>query len=356
MDSKERALLALSHQIPDRVPVDYLYNSGIDRRLKDHFGLSPDDDEGLRLKLGVDFRNLGGVPYIGPRLHPELPDRHVNEWGIRTRWVEHDTGGYWDYCDFILKDADLEAVANFPMPSADDYDYSGVAAFCDRYQQYCLVAGNAGLPDIINASGMVWTMEKVLFHIADGEPAFEQYLDRRLKILLEIWERVLEKGRGKFDILNLGEDLGTQLGPMISMRLFRKFFRPRIQQFVDLGKSFNLPVMLHSCGSSSWAFEDFIQMGINIMDTLQPEAKDMDAAYLKRTFGGRLAFHGCISTAGAVAYGTVAETIAHAEEVLAIMMPGGGYAFSPSHQLQDNSPTENVLALYETAQRAGRYS
>ncbi len=355
MDSKTRCMLAISHQIPDRVPVDYLYNPGIDLRLKTHFGLRPDDDEGLRQALGVDFRSLGGVPYVGPKLHPEVAGRIVSEWGIHTRWVEHDTGGYWDYCDFMLKDADLDAVANFPMPSPDDYDYSGVEAFCDRYCEFCIVAGSAGLPDIINASGMVWTMEQVLLHIADGEPAFLQYLDRRLKIQLEIWSRILEKARGKADVFYLGEDLGTQRGPMISMRLFRSFFRPRIQAYVDLGKSFNLPVMLHSCGSSSWAFDDFIEMGIGIMDTLQPEARNMDARYLKDNFGQKLAFHGCISTAGAVAYGSVEDTVAHAREVLEIMMPGGGYAFSPSHQLQDNSPTENVIALYETARRYGLY-
>jgi uroporphyrinogen decarboxylase len=355
MDSKERAMLAFTHQIPDRVPVDYLYNTGIDRRLKEHFGLTPEDDEGLRLQLGVDFRGLSGVPYTGARLHPDLPGRITSEWGIRTRWVEHDTGGYWDYCDFLLKDATLEKVAAWPMPSPDDYDYSGVQSFCERFSRYCVLAGNAGLPDIINASGMVWTMEKVLIHIADEEPAFLHYLDRRLAVQLEIWARILEMAKGKVDVFYLGEDLGTQIGPMISLKMFRQFFRPRIQRYVDLAKSYNLPVMLHSCGSSSWAFEDFIEMGITIMDTLQPEAKNMDPAYLKGKFGGRMAFHGCISTAGAVAYGTVQDTIAHARAVLDTMMPGGGYAFSHSHQLQDNSPTENVLALYETAQRDGRY-
>jgi len=62
--------------------------------------------------------------------------------------------------------------------------------------------------------------------------------------------------------------------------------------------------MIHTCGSSSWAYEDFIEMGITVVDTLQPEAKDMAPEYLKKTFGGRLAFHGCISTAGPVASGT----------------------------------------------------
>jgi len=355
MNSKQRALMAFAHEQPDRVPVDYLYNTGIDLRLKQHFGLGPEDHEGLRLKLGVDFRNLGGAVYAGPRLFAEAPDRIINEWGIRTRWVEHDSGGYWDYCDFLLKEATLETIASWPFPSPDDYDYSTIEPFCQRYQPYCIVAGSAGIPDIINASGMVWTMEKVLINIATDEPAFIQYLDRKLNVLYEIWARILEKGKGKIDVFYMGEDLGTQLGPMISLKLFRNFFRPRIQRFIDLAKSYNLPVMFHSCGSSSWAFEDFIEMGINIMDTLQPEAKHMDAAYLKERFGARLAFHGCISTAGAVTFGTAADTAANARQVLEIMMPGGGYAFSPSHQLQDNSPTENVLALYDTAHQYGKY-
>jgi uroporphyrinogen decarboxylase len=88
---------------------------------------------------------------------------------------------------------------------------------------------------------------------------------------------------------------------------------------------------------------------------LQPEAKDMAPAQLKSRFGERLSFHGCISTAGPVASGTVDETTRNAHETLEIMMPGGGYAFSPTHMLQDNSPTENVVALYEAAQRYGRY-
>jgi uroporphyrinogen decarboxylase len=96
-------------------------------------------------------------------------------------------------------------------------------------------------------------------------------------------------------------------------------------------------------------------MGIDAVDTLQPEAKDMAPEYLKRTFGGRLAFHGCISTAGPVAFGTVAETVEYCRRTLDIMMPGGGYCFSPTHMLQDNSPTENVVAMYETARTYGKY-
>ena len=114
--------------------------------------------------------------------------------------------------------------------------------------------------------------------------------------------------------------------------------------------------MIHTCGSSSWAYDDFIEMGMNAVDTLQPEARKMEPAYLKKRYGHALAFHGCISTAGPVAYGTVEDVVKNCEETLQIMMPGGGYCFAPTHQLQDNSPTENVVAMYDTAHRCGYYA
>jgi len=70
---------------------------------------------------------------------------------------------------------------------------------------------------------------------------------------------------------------------------------------------------------------------------------------LKDHFGGRLSFHGCISTAGSLAYGTREEVIEDVKKTLSIMMPGGGYRFSPTHQIQDNSPVENVIARYQAA-------
>jgi uroporphyrinogen-III decarboxylase len=172
---------------------------------------------------------------------------------------------------------------------------------------------------------------------------------------VEVARRILEAGRGGIDMLYMGEDLGTQRGPLLSPELFRRHIRPRLQPIVDLGRAYGIPVMFHSCGSSSWAFEDFIAMGIGVVDTLQPEAKDMAPALLKERWGDRLAFHGCITTGGAVAFGTVAETVDSVRQVLEVMLPGGGYALSPSHALQDNSPTENVVALYDAARRYGAY-
>jgi uroporphyrinogen decarboxylase len=277
------------------------------------------------------------------------------EWGIRTRWVEHESGGYWDYCDFPLKEADEDQVAAWPMPDPDDYDYSHIEETCDRYAAYGVSCGGAGLGDIINSSGMIRGMEQVLVDLITEEPAGLLLIDRKMEVQLQVLRRVLEAGKGKIDFVWLGEDLGTQKSPMISLDLYRKHLRPRHQQYIDIAKAYGLPVMIHTCGSSSWAYNDFIEMGIDAVDTLQPEAVNMSPEYLKKTFGDRLAFHGCISTAGPVAFGTVQDVEEDVRRVLDVMMPGGGYCFSPTHQLQDNSPTENVLRMYELAVEAGTY-
>ena len=354
MTPRERVQRCFARKEPDRVPINYSANPGIDARLKAHYGLPPDDGEGLLRALGVDFRGAN-PPYRGPKLHPVPPDRRVDLWGAHSRWIEHETGGYWDFCDFPLAEATVADVESFPLPSPDDYDYGAAARACEGHGDYCVVTGGAGYPDIINSTGRVRSMEQVLVDLITGDPTSFVYIDRRIEIVLEVLTRTLDACQGRIDVLALGEDLGTQIGPMISLDLFRSVFRPRIQRFVDLARRYSIPTMIHCCGSSSWAFSDFIDMGIDVVDTLQPEAKDMSPAHLKETYGEGLAFHGCISTAGPVATGTVDEAKEDVRSTLRIMMPGGGYALSPTHQLQDNSPTENVVAMYDAARELGVY-
>ena len=355
ISSKERVLRTFRHKKTDRVPVDYGANPGIDGKLKSYFGLKTDDGEGLRRALGVDFRGVG-AKYIGKRLHPEKTERKVDpQWGSVTKYIEHDSGGYWDFCDFPLMEADLETVSKWPMPSPEDFDYSGIAEACRQNREYAVNVGSAGLGCIINTAGFLRGMEQVFVDLALDEPAGLLLIDRMLEIQLEVVRREIEAAKGGVDFMWMGEDLGTQHGPLISMETFRKHIKPRHKPFFDLAKSYNLPVMIHTCGSSSWSYEDYIGMGLTAVDTLQPEAKDMSPEYLKKTFGDRLAYHGCISTGGPVAFGTPEVTVRYCEDTLEVMMPGGGYCFAPTHSLQDNSPLENVIAMYETAHRAGKY-
>jgi len=356
MNSKERVRTFLGKGIPDRVPMNFAGNGGIIKRLKDHFKLPENDYEGLLRALDVDFRGLQPA-YRGPKLHADLPEKGVvaDNWGIHRKWIEHSSGGYWDYCDFPLKDATEDKIASWPMPLPDDFDYSMIPGECERLKEYGVYTGHAGTGDIINSTGMLMTMENALVGLISDDPAMNLLIKRRTEIQLEVVRRTLEAAKGRIDLLHIGEDLGTQIAPMISLDLFRRKIRPVHQRFIDLAKSFSIPVMIHSCGSSSWAFPDFIEMGISVVDTLQPEAKSMSPEFLKNSFGGRLAFHGAVSTAGPLAYGTPEEVRECCRSTLKTLMPGGGYAFAPTHSIQDNTPLENVLAMYEAGRTYGAY-
>lgn len=355
MSSRERVVNALHRQPVDRIPIDYLANSGIDARLKRYFNLSAADDEGLLRLLNVDFRELR-LPYHGKVLHKAIAGRMVDpEWGIVTRWVEHESGGYWDYCDFPLSSLDAGQIANWPLPDADDYDYASLQEQASRWPGLALYFGNPGLGDMLNTTGMWCSMESVFIALAEENEAWLQLVDRRMDIQLQMTERSLEALRGRLDFIWMGEDLGSQIGPLISKEMYRNIIRPRHQRFLDLAAAYGVPVMMHSCGSSSWAFDDFIEMGIAAVDTLQPEAAMMDPVYLKKAYGGRLAFHGGFSTAGPVVDAPVDEVIASLRALLSVMMDGGGYLFSPTHLWQDNSNVENVAAVYRLLPELGRY-
>ncbi len=354
MTAKERVRRTFEFEKTDRVTIGYEANAGVHERLCGALGVRPDDMEGLYQALGVDYRGIG-APYTGPELFKAPPNRRVNQMeGCIMRWVEHESGGYWDFCDFPLKDAEDEDFDAFPVPDPDNFDYDQARERAKAYgNEYALFVGGAGTPDVINSNGRIMGMEDVLCHLLTENEAAMRFIERRASFQLRMMERLLDKLKGMVDFVWLGEDLGTQHTQLISTELYRRTIKPIHKRFVDLAASHNLPVLIHSCGSSSWVYEDFIEMGIRGVDTLQPEAHNMSPEYLVSHFGGRLNFRGCISTAGPLAYGTPEEVEQNCREVLEIMRPCGGYHFAPTHSIQDNSPTENVLAMYRAVHAFG---
>lgn len=354
MNSRQRVRNFFEREKLDRVPIDYSANPEINQKLLNHFKVS----SALELKKILNVDILGVNPnYIGKRLHLKKEGLLVYpDLGITKRWIKNEYGGYWDCCEFPLEFADEEEVANYPLPTADDYDYDGaVESAKELSKDFGLFVGGEGMACWINTNGFLRGMEQTFIDLAIEEPAGLLLAKRRFELELARIERFLDKASKYLEFMWIGEDLGTQHTPIISVDTYRKIIKPWHKKYVDLAKSYNLPVMMHTCGSSSWVYEDLIDIGVRAVQTLQPEAANMSPKYLKEHFGGRLCFHGCISTAGPVAYGTPEEVEQNIKETLDIMMPGYEYAFAPTHQLQDNSPLENVLKMYECAIKYGTY-
>ena len=349
MTSRERVMRTFAREPVDRLAIDYMANPGVHGRLATALGFAPDDYENVFKVLGVDFRSVG-APYCGPKLFEDVPGLQTNPvYGCRTRWVANQSGGYEDFCAFPLQDADDDVIANFPVPDPDDFDYSHVEEQLEQYAPYALYVGSAGIADVINSTGRVMGMEQTLINLKTEDEATLEYIRRRSDMELGIMERILDKAKGRIDFFWMGEDLGTQHTPMISLQMYRDVLKPIHKRYTDLAKAYDLPVMMHSCGSSSWVYEDYIEIGINAVDTLQPEAANMSPAYLQEHFGGRLTFHGAISTAGPLATGTPEEVRKTVMETASILNRGGGYFLSPTHMIQDNTPVENIIAMYQAA-------
>jgi len=356
MTSRERVVRTFHYEKTDRVPIDYATNPTIHAKVSRALGIEPGRMEAFLQALGVDSRGIHPT-YTGKLLYKEVPGLDVNPvYGFYSRWVENPWGGYYDFCNFPLADADDDQISAYPFPSPDDFDYDTAVDKIKYYKDLALYCGNMGMGDIINSVGRLMNMENVLVGLATENEAVLDLVDRKLAMELAILERVIEKSKGRIDFMWIGEDLGTQHAPMISLDMYRRVLRPRHQKFIDLAKAYGLPVMVHTCGSSSWVYEDFIEMGVSAVDALQPEAANMSPEYLIAKFGKRLSFHGCISTAGPLAYGTAEETTQYCKNILELMMKNGGYHFSPTHQIQDNTPVENAIAMYKAAHTYGVYN
>ena len=355
MTSKERVKRTFNFEKPDRVPINYFSNPTIHNKFAKALGVDDGNYDKVLDIIGVDFRGIG-VSYKGPALFKEVEGLWVNPVsGSYTRMIYNEHGYYHDFCNFPLKDADDETIADFPVPNPDDFDYSNIEAMLESNKDKAINIGGAGTGDIINSTGMIMGMEETLVRLYNQDEAVMTYLNRRFEMEIGVLERIMNKSKGRVDFLWLGEDLGTQIAPMISLDLYRKVLRPRHQKFIDFAKSYNLPVMIHTCGSSSWVYDDFIEMGINGVDTLQPEAVNMNPRYLKEHFGGKLCFHGCISTAGVLPDGSVADVENNVKETIDIFRDLNCYMLSPTHQIQDNTPVENIIAMYTAAHKYGRY-
>jgi len=357
MSAKERVARTFAFEKTDRVTIGYDTNPVAHKNLCHALGINKTDTLALYKALGVDYVGVEAA-YIGPKIYEDIPNRVRNpQNGSVTKYVENAFGGYWDFCDFPLKDADDETIMSYPFPNPDHFDYATVDSQINYLinEGFAIYAGNPGLGDILNTTGFIMGVEDALVNVATEHEATLIMLDKRLNASLEVTERILMRNKGKLDFIWLGEDLGSQHTPLISKATYNKVLRPRHQKFIDLAKAYNLPVIIHTCGSSSWVYEDFIEMGINGVDTLQPEAANMSPSYLKEHFGGRLNFRGCISTAGPLAYGTAQETEKICKETLEIMMECKGYHFAPTHQIQDNTPAENIIAMYNAAHKYGVY-
>lgn len=351
MTSKERVLTALSHKCPDRTPCDYLATPEVDEKMMKHFQV--DDMDGVLEKLGVDLRVID-TPYIGPELKTWSDGRFQNYWGQIRKEIQNVAGTYKESVEFPYADfKTVEDVENFRWPKAEWFDYSQLEAQCDKYSDYAVIYGAPGNMDLINGTTYGRGVEKVMYDIALEDPVGMACIEKRFQCCYERTERALIAANGKIDILWIGDDYGTQNGLLLSPDMLRKHFFGKLKAMCDLGHKHGTKVMQHSCGSTKEIWPDLIEAGVDIYDTVQPEAADMDPAKLKADFGDRICFHGTISTQQTMPFGTPEDVAAEVKLRIETVGKNGGFILAPAHNLQPDTKVENIIAMYETVKTYG---
>jgi uroporphyrinogen decarboxylase len=285
MQSRERVQAAFAFDEPDATPCDYYATPEIHGALLKHFKVG--DDNELRDRLGTDIRFVD-PPYIGPELPVYQDGSIMNIWGIRKKPMPNEYGDYYESVNFPYAGwTTLEEAANFDWPSPDWYDYSAVAAICDRYPGKALLTGSFAVQDFINGA------------------AFGRGV-----------EQTLVAAQGKLDLVLCGDDFGSQRGLIISPASFDRLFADKKKEFFDMVHSYGAKVTHH------WEFH------------------------------GRILLHGAVDVQGWLQRATSPEIEQEINHLVDEVGKDGGFIIAPCHQIQPDTPLENVLTLYRTL--AGR--
>jgi uroporphyrinogen decarboxylase len=284
-------------------------------------------------------------------------------WGVRRKPVEVAVSSGVEYYRELVESplAAAQAVSDIGKynhwPSPDWFDYSGIEEQCDEVRHRGRVAVFMGdrLNRIAQLKPAMYLrgIEQILTDVLVCPEIATAVFAKIREFYLEYATRIFEAANGKLDIVLTGDDFGSQNGPLLSPGMWVEFLGDGFAAYVDTAKRFGLQVMHHTCGSVREIIPLMLDRGLDILQSLQPEAAGMDPRELKAAFGGRLAFHGGISIQNTLPFGTPEDVRAEVARVLEALAPGGGYILCTSHNIQADVSVENVIALMEAYREFG---
>ena len=347
MTSRERVLATFRHEEPDRVPRWCGASPEFWAKAKTALQL---DDERLRVRLGDDFRRVF-ARYAGPELathHESATYRTV--FGIDRRGL-----GYGQPFDHPLADATIAQIHDYAWPDPEWIDATGIPEDVSPWgKEYAILGGDWSpfFHDAIDLAGM----EKLFMKMHDDPDWVDALLQHIVDYYVAVNQRILDTAADQIDILFIGNDLGSQGGPLLSPALFERFLLPHFRTLFDLGHAYGLKTQLHCCGGIGPLIPLLIDAGVDALHALQPFCQGMDLLRLKADFGNRIVLNGAIDSHRVLLDGTPDATKAETLRVLDIMMPGGGYVAGASHDaILEETPLENVLAMFDAVEEYGNY-
>jgi uroporphyrinogen decarboxylase len=371
MNPRERALAALNHQEPDRVPIDLgativttITRTAYDN-LRAYLGMPSDlapnishrqmdtvyPKEDLLQRYEVDFRpvHMQGPWYFETRELPE-EESFYDEYGLKWKKASY----YYDVVERPL--AGIETLADLEKYSwPDPHDPGRVAGLREEARllyetsPYLVVADIMCLGPLEGACFLRGYDNFAIDLIANPTLA-HAILDKITDMSIGLWDAYLSQVGDSVHVVCQGDDLGTQRGLFISPEMYRKFVKPCHRRMVDFIRSkTDAKIFMHSCGSVYDVLPDLVDVGVQILNPIQRSAAKMDITLLKKEFGRDLVlWGGGIDVQQVLPYASLQEIEDDVKRTLDIVTPGGGYVFVPSHNIQADVTPDRIHKVYTT--------
>ncbi|MCP4166049.1 MAG: hypothetical protein GY759_09175 [Chloroflexi bacterium] len=327
------------------------------RVLAQEFGGLRGDE--LRVALGHDLL-MTASPNIGASYEiPDTAEEYVCEWGVGWKWVTNANGGrYTEAVAHPLDAHPLEGakdLSNYMLPDplgpSMQVIYDETNALVQRYGRTHAIFGSL-YQTIFEAAWLLRGLENLLVDMAIHKDFAHELFDRLLVYSLVAGREMIAQG---IDVLWLGDDFGTQRDMLISPQMWREFIKTPYASLIAAFKKQNphLKIAYHSDGYIEPIIPDLIEIGLDLLNPIQPGA--MDPAEIKRKYGRHLSFWGTMDVQHTFPYGTPADVRSEVSERLRTVGPGGGFILCSAHRVQPGASLANIQAYYSAARELGSY-
>jgi len=358
-----RVAKTLEHTEPDRVPIDFWAAAEVTGRLLKQYAFSEKED--LLQRFNVDLRYIDGPVYIGPELLVRPDGAKEDHFGVpRTRvsYGEGDhAGAYSEVAAFPLEHAaSVDEIERYPKwPRAEWFDYEPVREQARHARDLgkCVVFMGDRLNRCAQLKPAMYLrgVEQILVDLYVNPDIARAIFRHITEFYCEYLRRTLEAGEGNIDLVFTGDDFGTQQNTFMSNEMWRDMLREGFRRFIEIGHAFGCKVAHHTCGSIARLIPDFIECGLDILNPLQPDVQGMDYAWLKKEYGRDISFHGGMSIQKTLPYGNADDIRKEVKDRIARLAAGGGYILCTAHNIQADTPLDNIKALFDAYTEFGTY-
>jgi len=367
LTSRKRVNRALRFQRPDRTPRDFAAVPAVWQRLAEHFGVT--DRRVVLQRLGVDCRV---VSYDSFCRCPDVEAKQVDMaaslersstgdmwrvweadgtnrdiWGAHRQRIADAFGQHEHFASYPLASAEtVEDLGRYPWPAPGWWHFDALRTAIDRLNESGACHLRYRVGSVFETAWSLYGFERFQIDLATHPEMPLYVMERIAEVHLENLRRVLELAGDLIDLVYFYDDVATGDGLLISPKMYERYLQPFHQRLIDQAKQFNKPTMLHCCGAVYSLIPRWIDMGLAVLNPIQPLARQMEPERLAAEFGGRIAFHGGVDIQELLSKASPAGVRERVKYLSELLGRQGGYILAGSHHLQADTPLENILAMY----------